>query len=143
MDHPTNAIERFFKSLEDQTVMGNISAVAEHFAEAFLAAGPNGAKIAQRAAFVQALPERKQLFDKLGCRSRSLVSLETTALDARYVMAKTRWLFTFARDGQQAQDVFANSIYIVDTGEEPFQIILYLSSQDLPRLLSERGVLPA
>ena len=143
MDHPTNAIERFFKSIEDKTAMGNIPALAEHFSETFLAAGPYGAKIAQRSAFAQGLPERKQIFDKLGCRSTRLVSLETSALDARYTLAKSRWQLTFVLEEQPAQDIFADSIYIVDTGEEPFKIVLYLTSQDLPIVLKERGILPA
>ena len=143
MDHLTNAIESFFKSIEDKTAMGNIPDLAEHFSETFLAAGPNGSRIGQRAAFAQGLPERKQIFDKLGCRSTRLVSLETTSLDARYTMAKTRWQLTFVRDGQDAQDIFADSIYIVDAGEEPFKIILYLTSQDLPTVLAQRGILPS
>jgi hypothetical protein len=143
LNHLTNAIERFFKSIEDETAMGNIPAVAEHFSETFLAAGPNGARIAQRSTFAQGLPERKQIFDKLGAQPPRLISLETTVLDARYTMAKPRWQLTFARDGHPAQDIFADSIYIVDTGEEPFKIVLYLTSQDLPKVLAERGILPA
>jgi hypothetical protein len=142
LDNPTNAIERFFKSIEDHTVMGDIPAVAEHFSETFLAAGPNGVKIAQRSAFAQGLPERKQMFDKLGAQPPRLVSLKTSALDARHTLAKSRWQLIFARDGQEPREVFADSIYIVDTGEEPFTIILYLTSQDLPKVLAERGILP-
>ena len=143
MRHPSKAIEHFFKSLEDQTAMGNIPAVAEHFSETFLAVGPSGAKVARRSAFAQGLPERKQMFDKLGARAPRLVSLEITALDARYTFARSRWLLIFARDGQEPQEVFADSTYIVDTGAEPFKIILYLTSQDLPPVLKERGILTA
>jgi len=143
LSHPTNAIERFFKSIEDKTARGDIPALAEDFAETFLAAGPYGAKIAQRSAFAQGLPERRQMFDRLGARPPRLASLEISSLDARYSMAKTRWQLTFAGDGYPAQDVLADSIYIVDTGEEPFQIVLYLTSQDLLAVLKERGILPA
>jgi hypothetical protein len=139
----THSIAQFFQGLEEETANGNMGALAERFSESFLAASPSGAKVAQRTVFAETMPSRKQAFDKLGCRSTRLVSLETTVLDARYTLARTRWQLTFARDGQDPQEVFADSAYIVDTGEEPFQIILYLTSQDLPKVLAERGIIPA
>jgi hypothetical protein len=139
----TQSIAQFFQGLEEETANGNMGALAERFSESFLAASPSGAKVAQRTVFAETMPSRKQAFEKLGCRSTRLVSLETTVLDARYTLARTRWQLTFARDGQDPQEVFADSTYIVDTGEEPFQIILYLTSQDLPKVLAERGIIPA
>ena len=141
MDNSTNSIERFFHALEQETVTGNFPALAERFAENFLAASPSGAKVAQRSAFAQVLPARKQQFEQMGKSSTKLISLETTALDERYALAKTRWQLTFARNGKEPQKVFADSTYIVDTGAEPFQIILYLTSQDLPTVLKEKGIL--
>jgi hypothetical protein len=136
----TNSINRFFQALEQETIAGNFSALAQRFSETFLAASPSGAKVAQRSVFVQKLPERKQQFEKMGKNSTKLVSLETTEIDTRYILARTRWQLTFARDGESSQEVFADSTYIVDTGAEPFQIILYLTGQDLPTVLAERGI---
>ena len=115
MNKPSNDLEHFFHALEQETASGNMAALAERFSASFLAASPNGSKIAQRSVFVESMPSRKQFFDKLGCKPARLISLETTALDARYTLAKTRWQLTFARDGQDSQEVFADSIYIVDT----------------------------
>jgi hypothetical protein len=143
LNNPTNAIEHFFHALEHETVTGNFPALAERFSESFLAASPSGAKIAQRSLFAQMLPARKLQFEKMGKNSTKLISLETTEIDARYTLAKTRWQLTFARDGKSPQEVFADSTYIVDTGAEPFQIILYLTSQDLPKVLAQRGIITA
>ena len=143
MNKPNTEIERFFQALEDETVTGNFPALAERFAENFLAASPSGAKVAQRSVFAQVLPARKQQFEQMGKSSTKLISLETTVLDERYALAKTRWQLTFARDGNEPQKVFADSTYIVDTGAQPFQIILYLTSQDLPKVLAERGITPS
>jgi hypothetical protein len=139
----TNDVEQFFQAIADETASGNMTALAARFSDPFLAASPNGAKVAQRSTFTQDMPTRKQLFDKLGCRLTRLVSLETTAIDARYTLAKSRWQLSFAREGLEPQEVFADSTYIVDTGAEPFQIILYLTSQDLPKVMAERGIIPA
>jgi len=143
LNKPSNAVEHFFYALEHETASGDMAALAERYSESFLAASPSGSKIAQRSVFVESMPSRKQFFDKLGCKPARLVSLETTALDARYTLAKTRWQLTFVREGQEQQDIFADSTYLVDTGAEPFQIILYLTSQDLSKVLVERGILPS
>jgi len=137
-----NAIGQFFQALEQETIAGDFPALAARFSEPFIAASPNGARVAQRAVFVQAMPARKELFEKMGKNSTRLISLETTEIDARYTMAKTRWQLTFQREGHDPQKVFADSTYIVDTAAQPFQIILYLTSQDLPRVLAEKGILP-
>ena len=140
MNKPISEIKRFFQALEHETVIGNFPALAERFAENFLAASPSGAKVAQRSIFAQVLPARKQQFEQMGKSSTKLISLETTALDERYALAKTRWQLTFGRDGKEPQKVFADSTYILDMGSEPFQIILYLTSQDLPKVLAEQGI---
>ena len=82
------------------------------------------------------------MFDRLGCQSTALVSLEEKPLDARYVMASTRWRMTFARNGAKSEDVLVDSIYIVDTGGEAFKIVFYLASQDLMQILRQRGITP-
>jgi hypothetical protein len=143
LDNRKNAIGQFFKALEQETIAGDFPALAAHFSEPFLAASPSGARVAQRALFVQAMPARKELFEKMGKNSTRLISLETTEIDARYTLAKTRWQLTFQREGHDPQEVFADSTYIVDTVTQPFQIILYLTSQDLPKVLAERGILPS
>ena len=50
---------------------------------------------------------------------------------------------TFAQNQHQPHDVMADSIYIVDTGTDPFKIVFYLASQDLMQILKERGIAPA
>ena len=135
-------VEEFFHQLERETAEGNFAALANRFAEQFMAASPSGAKVAPRSVFIESMPQRKEVFEKLGAKPARLVSLETSVLDARYALAKGRWLLEFAREGQPPQQVLADSTYIVDTGTEPFRIILYMTSQELPKVLVERGILP-
>jgi hypothetical protein len=138
----SNSIEQFFHAIEQETIAGEMAALAERFTDPFLAASPSGAKVAERTVFTEGLPAKKQMFDKLGSKGTRIVSLEASALDARYTLAKARWELVFEREGLARQEVFADSTYIVDTGATPFQIILYLTSQDLPTLFKERGILP-
>src|ERR1700757_4606158 len=129
MQPPSEAIERFFRAFERSSDSGDIPALLPQFADTFMAGGPQGAQCIRSADFAVALPKRKQFFDSLGCQSTALLSLEENRLDARFVMAKTRWRMTFAR-GDEMKDVLADSIFIVDTAVEGFQIVFYLANQD-------------
>jgi hypothetical protein len=139
----TSPIARFFDSFARQSSGDNIQAQVAQFANAFLAAGPQGAKCVNSADFALALHKRKQLFDSLGCRSTFLVSLEEIPLDARYVLARTRWQMTFIRHDADPEQVLANSTFLVDTAAEEFKIVLYLANQDIMQVLKDRGIAPA
>jgi len=143
MQQPIDAIEQFFRTFESNASSHDTAAQVSHFADVFMAASPQGAQAVRAGDFALALPKKKQLFDKLGCRTTALISLRQTRLDARYTMAATQWRMTFALDHHESQDVMADSIYIVDTGTDPFKIVFYLASQDLMQILKERGIAPA
>ena len=134
-------MERFFRSFERVSAGEDVPAMVAQFADVFLAAGPQGAKAVSAAEFAQVLPKRKQLFDSLGCVATELVQLEELRLDARYTMAKTRWRMTFVQSGREAQEVLADSVYLVDRGAEEPKIILYLANQDILAVLKERGIM--
>ena len=142
MNQPTEAIECFFRAFERSSDSGDMPALIPQFADTFMAAGPQGAQCVRNADFAVALPKRKQLFDHLGCKSTILVSLDQIRLDARFVMARTRWRMTFASGDDPSQDVLADSVYIVDTGGDALKIVFYLANQDIMEVLRNRGILP-
>ncbi len=133
-------IARFFDSFARQSSGDDIQAQVAQFADTFLAAGPQAAKCVRAADFALALPKRKQLFDSLGCQSTTLVSLEETPLDARYVLARTKWQMTFGRPNAGPEQVLVDSTFIVDTAAAEFRIVLYLASQDIMQVLKDRGI---
>jgi len=138
----SSPIARFFDAFARQSSSTDVQAQTAQFADAFFAAGPQGGKCVCTADFAPALLKRKQLFDSLGCQSNALVSLEETALDARYVLVRTRWQMTFSRSSADPEQVFADSTFIIDTGSQEFKIVLYLAHQDIMQVLKERGIAP-
>ena len=143
MHLPSEAMERFFRTFESNTVDDSVDSAVSQFAEVFMAASPQGAKAVRASDFALALPKRKQLFHKLGCRCTELVWLREQRLDARYSLASTHWKMTFERADIQTQHVVVESAYIVDTGGDEPKIVFYLASQDLMQILKERGVIVA
>jgi len=143
MDLPSEAMERFFRTFETNTMNDDTNAAVSQFADVFMAASPNGAQAVRATDFALALPKKKQLFDKLGCRSTQLVWLREQRLDARYSLATTQWQMNFEPQDRQPEQVVVESVYIVDTSGDMPKIVFYLANQDLMQVLRERGILAA
>ena len=136
------AVARFFQLYAQKTCEDNIPALVSQFTDPFISADPHGTRCVRVDDFAAALPKRKLLFDRLGCKPAVLVSLHETQLDARYVLAKTTWRFDFARENSgKLEQVLADSTFLVDTGEEEFKIVMYMAHQDIMQLLRDRGIL--
>ena len=143
MHLPSEAMERFFRTFESNTMSHDTDAAVSQFADVFMAASPSGAQAVRAGDFALALPKKKQLFDKLGCRSTQLVWLREQRLDVRYSLASTHWKMTFDQPEGQPQQVVVESVYIVDTSGDAPKIVFYLANQDLMQVLRERGILAA
>jgi hypothetical protein len=140
MDQSSSAVARFFQNYELLISNDDIPALASLFDGVFLAAGPQGAKCVRAEDFALALPKRKQLFDKLGCQSTALVSLQETALEARYALAKTKWKMTFLQSAGN-QEILVDSTFLLDMARPDPKILLYLANQDIMQILRDRGIL--
>lgn len=134
------AVEQFLQNYANRTDQGNIPELAACFADVFVAGGPQGAQGVRASDFALALPKRYAMFAKMGCRRTELVSVEQQPLDARYVWARTRWRFTFERDGREPLPVEVESTYLVDAGAEPFRFLVYLAHQDILEILRGHGI---
>ncbi len=75
MQPPSQPIEHFFRTFESNASNDDVDAAVSQFADVFMAANPQGTQAVRAADFALALPKKKQLFDKLGCQSTTLVSL--------------------------------------------------------------------
>ncbi|HVY12781.1 MAG TPA: hypothetical protein VHB73_04375 [Alphaproteobacteria bacterium] len=131
-------ITEFLLNFSSNSGSQNFSGATTQFAPAFLAAGPNGAQAVSASDFAKALPARKQHFESLGLRAMSLTSVAETTLSARYTLARTHWRVEFAEPIPGEPELVVESIFIVDTVANPFQIVLYLSCHDLGALLQAR-----
>jgi hypothetical protein len=140
MSQPSTPVARFFQTYQLHNSSGDIPAIVSHFADTFLAVGPQGAQCVRATDFAIALPKRKQLFESLGSQSTALVSIHETSLDDRYVLARTQWQMTFDREGN-TQNILVDSTFLLDTGNADVKILLYLPHQDIMQVLKDRGIL--
>lgn len=139
MDTRNSAGARFIHSFARNSAEGNIPELIRQFADSFLYAGPSGNHWMRAGDFALALPKRKQLFDQFGHRSTELIDVEEIWLGDRYVLVRSRWRFVFDRLGDAPGSLVNESTFLVDAGEEPFRILVYVAHRDLLEVLEENA----
>ena len=135
------AVWRFFEEYARESNSDDVAAIVSRFADPFLSAGPSGTQCVRAADFAAALPKRKELFNRLGARPASLMSIEERALDTRYVLAKTRWRIEFVREDLPKTELLLDSTFLVDTGIDAFRIAMYMPHQDVMQVLKAHGIM--
>jgi len=136
----TSVLIQFIESFAHHSATRDFTASAARFAESFLVAGPAGAQCVRAADFARALPHRADLFDSLGRQSTELIDVQDFRLDDRYAIARTTWRFTFRRPNNAVEKVDSESVFVVDTGSDPYRILMYLNPNDLMETLRQRGI---
>ena len=139
--HP-DIIETFFKEYEQAGNTLNTAQLLTQFADNFVVAAPHGTKSIRASDFVTILPQRKALFDQMGCQSSTLHSLRMTPLGQHYVLAETTWRFHFSLPGNRSEELEVESTFLIHTDGETLKIVLYLPHQDIMAVLRDRSITP-
>jgi hypothetical protein len=141
MEDTRTSVEEFIRHFERNNNKSDFSDAVSQFADAFMAAGPEGAQWVRASDFALALPKRKQLFASFGCDGMNLVRVDARSLGNRYAMAHTRWKINFTEDAPSSPAVFVDSTFVLDKAEGGFRVVLYLAHQDVMAMLKERAAL--
>jgi hypothetical protein len=123
-------IRRFFEVFSTASDALDLTALADCFTDPFLSADATGARAVPRAALLQALPRRAQMFADAGVGAARLTSISHDRLDDHYLMARTQW--TAPRTAGAEPLHLASSFLLHDEGEH-LRIVLYLNHQGLPQ----------
>lgn len=140
MDQKPSALQQFLAAYAEHTAASNNPALVAQFADTFLVAGPSGSHCIRSADFARALPRRAELFASLGCQPAELIAAEESPLDTHYALVRTTWRFTFIRPQHATETIDSESIFLIDTGSDPFRILLYLTPHDIMDTLRQRGI---
>jgi ketosteroid isomerase-like protein len=127
--------KEFFVQYERANAQSDIPAITALYADVFLFGGPAGVRSVNKDDFAKAIPKRKQYFASLGLVETRVAGVEETALDAKYVMARTSWTMVFGTG--ERKELQAAATYILERTGETLAIILQIDHQDLTAKLKE------
>ncbi len=104
--------------------------VTRFYADAFMFAGPDGARALTREAFAQALPRRDGFFKSLGLVASHITNIDEMILDERYALVQTTWSMKFCRDDGSVDQVPLATSYLVDVKADKPRIVVQLDHQN-------------
>jgi hypothetical protein len=132
LDAP-DAVKTWLGAFVAATGPGEGAGLDDLFADPFVSGDPTGSMPVPRAAFVQALPAREQMFRTAGWADPALESAQYVALGNHFGALSTTWRMS-ALDGSDASVRLRSSFVLRQDGGRA-EVIAYLNDQDLRALL--------
>ena len=140
MSNKNAEVKSFFAGYEAANATFDVEQIAACYADVFMFGGPDGVRSVKKEDFLKVLPRRKEFFRSRGLVSSKIDSLEASALDSKYTMAKVIWSMRFARDLSQPIDSQNAASYILSKTDNRLEIVFQIDHQDLAKRLQELGL---
>ena len=139
----STVVREFFERYERSRNTFDPDVIDFQYPDAFMMAGPDGARVAEKQAVLAGLPKGQALFKSVGHTSTTLVSLDETRLSEYYAMARARFVWRFERAKAPPIDVDVGSTFILYIGDGVAKIVFQHEHEDFLQALRAMGVLPA
>jgi len=116
-------VEEFFRRHEQASNDFDVHLIASLYADTFMFGNPQGVQAVKREDFVRVLPRRKDFMKTAGLLSSRVNSIETSALDSKYMLVKTVWNMSFRANNED--DVIRSlATYVLSAIGASFEIVL-------------------
>ena len=132
-----DAVLAFFRNFEQTCNSADPSAAANAFAESFLYADRNAAKIVPRAVISSSVAQRSALVAKAGLGPSVLERIDVHLLDTHYASVATVWRLDPLPGAAGVHPAFLRATYLVEVRDSAVHILAYLSHVGLNEALSQ------
>lgn len=133
----TIAVEDFFRRYERANNDFDVQLIARLYADTFMFGNPQGVQAVKKEDFVKVLPRRKDFMKAAGLLSSHLDSVESSALDSKYMLVKTVWKMSFRTNNGRDVTRKALATYVLSAIGNSFEIVFQLDHQDLMAIVQE------
>ena len=140
MQRASDRVQAFFDQYESHIGTSDPVAIAAHYGESFVFAGPQGAQCVRREDLVKILPKRQDFFKSVGLRSSSVVALEEASIDDRCLLVKAQWRLQFGAATAPASVVDVWTTYLLHQHADGLRIAFQLDHDDLTLRVQELGL---
>jgi len=132
----TITVEDFFRRYEQANHDFDLPLIATLYADTFMFGNPQGVQAIKKDDFVKVLPRRKDFMKAAGLLSSRVDSVETSALDSKYILVKTVWNLSFRATGGDVTRK-TSATYVLSASGDSFEIVFQLDHQDLMKTVQE------
>ena len=125
-------VRMFLEQYERANASSNVTTIGTLYADTFMFAGPKGVQAVKKDDFLKVVPKMKAHFAQMGLIATRLHSIETTALDLKYALAKTAWKMTIQNPNGSTKNLDALATYILERRDAAkLVIVVQIDHQDL------------
>ncbi len=139
-------IRRFFAQFEaayNRALIepGDAEALAETFADSFVAANPNGVLCWKNDENLsEIIRQGFEFYRSVGAKSARIASLSVTPVDGAHAFVRAEWEMLFRRPGGDLEAIRSEVAYLVQTIDEEPRIFSFITP-DERQMFRERGLL--
>ena len=133
MSDLNSQVRQFFDAYERLNTEFDVQKIAELYADAFMFGGPQGVQCVKKEDFVKVLPKRKEFFKAAGLASAQVASVEASALDSKYTLARVAWKMRFERAAAAPIENDAFTTYVLSADGDSLKIVFQIDHQDLSK----------
>jgi len=136
----TEKIEKLFSEYEKAFNALDMRAIAHHYADNFISAGPKGTIAQTKEQFLKMSEQAGEMYKSLGQNSAKILSKRIGTISKEYYMVTVHWGVTFEKTGNKLIE-FDITYFVYLTSGEP-KIIMFISHQDEEEEMKKLGLKP-
>lgn len=141
MNTITPAIKDFFDRYAQGRTAQDIDVIASQYPDEFMTAGPNGVRVAQKAAVVAGFTNGREFLKTLGHESTEVLSLDESRIDEHYVLVRASFVWRFRRASMPSAEAKVDSTFILYFDEDAPRIVFQHEHHEFLQALRAGGVL--
>lgn len=129
-------VKVFLETYAKANSSSDVSLIGSLYADAFMFAGPEGTRTVRKEDFLKVVPKMKAYFASIGLSETCLHSVETVAVDSKYLLAKAGWKMTVRHQDGACKELDAFATYVLERKDaDTLCIVLQIDHQDLATLI--------
>jgi ketosteroid isomerase-like protein len=133
-------VKSFLETYARANSSSDVSLIGSLYADAFMFAGPEGARSVRKEDFLKVIPKMKAYFASIGLFETHLHSVETVAVDSKYLLAKASWRMTVRDQNGDCRQLDAVATYVLERRkDDTLCIILQIDHQDVATLIRNQN----
>jgi hypothetical protein len=133
-------LKPFFEAYSESSMSSNPTALASHYADAFIASGPTGsAAFNNDEQFLAWLGQVCEFNQRVGMGSLEVVSIHETPISDHHAFATVEWGARFEKTGDER--ICFEISYLLRFSEAKPLILAYISHEDQQDVMKARGII--
>lgn len=133
-------LDSLFREYEHAADRLDMEAIAKHYDDTFISAGPKGTIAQDKNEFMSKARQASEMYRSIGQTSAKILSKKITPISDEYAMVTVHWGMTFQKTGNRIIE-FDVSYIVRQIGDE-MKVILFITHQDEAEAMRELGLKP-